>query len=114
MANKVHKNGWYLWSSHGVVLFHIAIHPGCTVAEIAEGLCLTQRTVWGAIGDLRRAEMLHVERRGRKHHYTINMDARFRAPQVGSVRLGTVFGALAEENANGATNHSANGHASAN
>lgn len=99
MANKVHENGWYLWSSHGVVLFHIALHPGCTVAEIAESLCLTPRTVWGAIGDLKRAGMLVIERRGRKHHYNINLQATFRAPRVGNVSLGTVFGALVEEGA---------------
>lgn len=111
MANKVHENGWYIWSSHGVVLFHIALHPGCTVAEIADELCLTQRTIWGAIGDLRRADMLEVERRGRRHFYSVNMDAAFRAPAINSVTLGTLFGAL-EGNGNGTNGaHGVSAHA---
>lgn len=107
MANKVHENGWYIWSSHGVVLFHIALHPGCSVAEIADDLCLTQRTIWGAIGDLRRADMLDVERRGRRHFYSVNMNAVFRAPAINSVTLGTLFGALDGLQMNGS--HVANG-----
>lgn len=94
MANKPHENGWYIWSSHGTVLFYVAIHPGCTIVEIAEGLCLTQRTIWGVVGDLRRAHMLDVERRGRKHHYSVRLDATFRHPTIQSVPLRTLFGKL--------------------
>jgi hypothetical protein len=110
MANKVHENGWYIWSSHGVVLFHIATHPSCTVAEIADELCLTQRTIWGAIGDLRQADMLEVERRGRRHYYRVNMAASFRAPAIKRVTLGTLFGALAGHRTNGSAT-TANGAA---
>ncbi len=74
-----------------MVLFHIAAHPGCTVEEIADDLCLTPRSVWGAIGSLRRANMLDVERRGRRHFYRVNMDADFRAPYVNGIKLGTLF-----------------------
>jgi hypothetical protein len=102
MDSKVHANGWYIWSSHGIVLFHIAAHPGCSVAEIADDLCLTQRTVWGAIGALRRANMLDVERRGRRHFYRVNLKAPFRAPAVEGVTLGTLFGDLPQFATNGA------------
>jgi biotin operon repressor len=88
------QNGWYIWSSRGIVLFHIATHPGCTVEDIADQLCLTQRSVWGAIGSLRRAGMLTIDRRGRRHFYSVNMDARFRAPSLDDVKLGTVFADL--------------------
>jgi len=88
------QNGWYIWSSRGIVLFHIATHPGCTVEDIAGQLCLTQRSVWGAIGSLRRANMLAIEKRGRRHFYRVNMDARFRAPSLDGVKLGTVFARL--------------------
>ena len=113
MANKGHENGWYIWSSHGIVLFHIATHPGCTVVEIADELCLTQRTVWGAIGDLRRANMLEVERRGRRHFYSVNMDAAFLAPAINTVTLGTLFGTLQEHSSNGAREHGPNGRSAA-
>ncbi len=88
------ENGWYIWSSHGSVLFYIALHPGCTITEIADGLVLTRRTIWGVIGDLRRAGMLEVERDGRKHHCSLNLDARFRHPTIKGVALRTLLGSL--------------------
>ncbi len=94
MANKVHENGWYIWSSHGTVLFHVALNPGCTIAEIAEGLCLTQRTIWGVVGDLRRAGMLDITREGRRHRYSVKLDATFRHPTIESVPLRTLFAQL--------------------
>ena len=103
LTTNVSDNGWYLWSSHGVALFYIAINPHCTIAQIAEDLCLTQRTIWGVVGDLRRAEMLHVERVGRRHHYRVNLDATFRHPTIENVSLRTLLGnipaAMAAEDA---------------
>jgi hypothetical protein len=87
-----HDNGWYIWSSHGTVLFYVALNPDCTIPEIADGLCLTQRTIWGVIGDLRRAGMLLVRRAGRRHHYAVNLDATFRHPTIREVPLRTLLG----------------------
>jgi len=86
---------FYLVSSHGAILFHIAVHADCTIDEIAEAMALTQRTVWGLIGDLRRAGMLHVRKQGRRHHYSVNLDAPFLHPTVNGYTLGAVIGQLA-------------------
>jgi hypothetical protein len=98
---KEHTNGtlhnhWYLVSSHGSVLFYIAVHPECTIRQIADDMALTQRTVWGLIGDLRRAGMLNVRRDGRRHHYTVNLDAPFRHPILKDLTLKTVLGELVQ------------------
>jgi hypothetical protein len=87
-------NHWYLVSSHGAVLFYVAVNPGCTIKQIAEDMSLTQRTVWGLIGDLRRADMLRVRREGRRHHYTVNLDAPFRHPVITGIGLRSVLGEL--------------------
>ncbi len=92
-------NHWYLVSSHGAVLFYVAVNPGCTIKQIAEDMSLTQRTVWGLIGDLRRADMLRVHREGRRHHYTVNLDAPFRHPVLRGISLRTVLGGLIEQHA---------------
>ena len=92
-ATMIH-NHWYLVSSHGSVLFYVAVHPECTIRQIADDMSLTQRTVWGLIGDLRRAEMLHVRREGRRHHYTVNLDAPFRHPILNGLTLRVVLGGL--------------------
>jgi len=90
------QNHWYLVSSHGAVLFFVAVNPGCTIRDIAEEMSLTQRTVWGIIGDLRRAEMLHVQRDGRRHHYTVNLEAPFRHPILRNISLRTILGELVD------------------
>ena|SRR3990172_2037390 len=92
-------NHWYLVSSHGAVLFYVAVHPGCTIRQIAEEMSLTQRTVWGLIGDLRRADMLSVRREGRRHHYTVNLDAPFRHPILQGITLRAVLGEVVSRHA---------------
>ncbi|HEX7456141.1 MAG TPA: winged helix-turn-helix domain-containing protein [Candidatus Nanoarchaeia archaeon] len=90
------ENSWYLVSSHGAILFYIAVRPGCTINEIADAMSLTRRTVWGVIGDLRRAGMLHVRKEGRRHFYTVNLDAPFKHPVIGGVKLHTILDGLVE------------------
>ncbi|MFQ5472982.1 MAG: hypothetical protein ACE5FA_08885 [Dehalococcoidia bacterium] len=65
---------WRLLSSHGLALFWISLRPGCTVAEISDGLSLTPRSVWGTVGDLRRAGMVNVRKDGRRHYYSVNYE----------------------------------------
>ena len=89
-------NHWYLVSSHGAVLFYIAVNPDCTIREIADDMALTQRTVWGLIGDLRRADMLIVRREGRRHHYTVNLDAPFKHPTISGLPLRVLMSELVE------------------
>lgn len=88
------ENGWYLWSSHGTVLFYIAANPGSSIQEIADGLSLTTRTIWGIVGDLRRAGMLNVQKEGRRHRYLVNLDAPFRHPTIRDVSLRTLLSEL--------------------
>ncbi len=96
VASPVIHDHWYLVSSHGSILFYIAVHPECTIRQIADDMALTQRTIWGLIGDLRRAGMLHVRRDGRRHHYTVNLDAPFRHPILKGLTLRVVLGDLVE------------------
>ncbi len=90
-------NHWYVVSSHGAVLFYIAVNPDCTIREIADDMSLTQRTVWGLIGDLRRADMLTVRREGRRHHYTVNLEATFKHPTLDGITLHTVMAELVQQ-----------------
>ena len=91
------ENHWYLVSSHGAILFYVAVNPECTIKEIAEAMSLTRRTVWGVIGDLRRAGMLHIRKEGRRHHYTVNMDAPFKHPVLNGFSLRLVLGQLVSQ-----------------
>jgi len=88
------RNHWYLVSSHGSVLFFIAANPDCTISEIVDGMSLARRTVWGLVGDLRRAGMLSVRRAGRQHHYRVNLSGPFLHPTLDGVQLSKVLGGL--------------------
>ena len=87
---------WRLLSSHGFVLFYVGLRPDCTVAEICDGLSLTRRSVWGTLGDLRRAGFVNVRKEGRRHHYTVNLDAPFKHPVLNGFSLRLVLGQLVD------------------
>ena len=87
---------WYCVSAHGSVLVYITVHPDCTIHELTEALFLTPRTVWGLIGDLRRAGMLDARRDGRENHYTANLDAYLAYPGLKTLRLRELLGELAD------------------
>jgi DNA-binding transcriptional ArsR family regulator len=90
-------NDWYHVSSHGAVLFYIALNPGCTTRQISEAMFLTRRTVWGLLGDLRRAGMLCVERQGRRHYYSVDLDGPLLVyPSLKGCRLRSILGKLVE------------------
>ena len=91
------ENHWYLVSSHGAILFYVAVNPECTIKEIAEAMSLTRRTVGGVIGDLRRAGMLHIRKEGRRHHCTVNLDAPFKHPILNGFSLRLVLGQLVDQ-----------------
>ncbi len=88
------KQEWYHVSSHGAVIYWIAAAPDCTTEEIAQALSLARRTVWGIIGDLRRADMLRVRKEGRRHHYTVNPNASLRHPTLKRFTLGAILGGI--------------------
>ena len=87
---------WYLSSSHGAVLFYIAASPDSTIADVAYAMCLTRRTVWGIIGDLRPAGMLLVRKSRRRHHYSVNLDGPFLDPTLRGYTLRPILGDVVE------------------
>jgi hypothetical protein len=95
-AHRYGKRGdWSLLSAQGRVLFYIAVCPDSPVEEIARNLDLTERTVWGVVRDLRSHSLIHLRKRGRRHHYAINLDAPFLHPTIRGLTLRPVLGAIA-------------------
>jgi len=71
-----------IFNPRGKALVHIAANPNCTIPDLADALYLTKRTIWGIIGDLKRAGMIHILREGRCHRYTVNLSAPLPHPSV--------------------------------
>lgn len=88
---------WYLMSTHGVVLLHIARHPDSTLREIADILDLTERRISQIVQDLAGADYLRIDRVGRRSVYTVNQAASMRHPTLLHVRLGDVLDLLMSE-----------------
>jgi len=82
---------WSLLSPQGRVLFYIALRPGTTALAIARAGGHSQRSVWGIIQSLRREGMLHVRKNGRRHHYTVNLDAPLLHPTIHGLTIRPVM-----------------------
>jgi len=91
------RPGWSLLSPQGRVLFHIAVCPDAPVQEIARNRDLTERAVWGVVRDLRRRGMIHLRKRGRRHHYAINLDAPLLHPTIRGLTLRPILGRIAAQ-----------------
>lgn len=92
-----HDVDWSLLSPQGRVLFYVALCPACSVEEIAKALTLTERSVWTIVRSLRRMDMIRYKRDGRRHRYTINLDAPLLTPTIEGLTLRSVLGNLADE-----------------
>jgi hypothetical protein len=78
-------SNWTLLTSHGLVLLYVASKPDATIRQIAGELELSERRVADIILDLSSADLLTVRREGRRNHYTLNPDARFRHQMAASM-----------------------------
>ena len=85
---------WTLLTSHGYVLFFVAAEPDATIRRISDILGLSERRVASILHDLESAGMLRATRAGRRKHYAINPDAKFRHPALSHVPLREVMGPL--------------------
>lgn len=74
------RNGWQLFTSHGLVLISILNNPGRTVREIGLELNLTDRAVAQALTDLENDGYLLRERIGRRTYYHVNEDHNLKYP----------------------------------
>lgn len=88
---------WSLLSAQGRILFYIAFCPRCSVQEIAAALGQTERAVWGIIRDLRRRNMITRRGNGRRHRYSINLDAPLLHPTIHGLTLRPILGRIAEQ-----------------
>ena len=87
--------GWSLLSAQGRVLFHLAACADAPVTEIAQKLGLTERAVWGVVRDLRHNGMILLRKKGRRHHYAINLDAPLLHPTIRGMTLRPILGKVA-------------------
>jgi hypothetical protein len=76
---------WTLVTSHGLVLLYVTSNQDATIREISDAIELTERRVADIIRDLSGAKLVDVKRVGRRNHYKLSPDARFRHPFVADI-----------------------------
>ena len=91
------SNSWTLLNSHGLVLFYVAAYPDSTMREMSGALALTERRIAEIIGDLSEAELIQVNRVGRRNSYSVNQRAAFRHPTLRHITLGQFEELLASQ-----------------
>ncbi len=81
------KDDWYLVTSHGAVLFYVALHPGCTADQVAQVMPVSRLRVMRILSDLSQEEMVRARRDGHRSYYTANSSVRLRHPKLTKYRL---------------------------
>jgi DNA-binding transcriptional ArsR family regulator len=85
---------WSLLSHHGLVLCEVAATGDVTIRDLSDTLGITERHVSRILRDLQDARMLNVRRSGRRNHYSLARNARFRHPRLAHIPLREVMGLL--------------------
>ncbi|MEX0683565.1 MAG: DUF2188 domain-containing protein [Dehalococcoidia bacterium] len=88
---------WSLLSPQGHALFYIALCPDSTATDIARAIGLTERQMWSIIQRLKGGGMLHLRKNGRRHHFTIDLDAPLLHPTIRGLTLRTVVEPLVDQ-----------------
>ncbi|MEO0650739.1 MAG: winged helix-turn-helix domain-containing protein [Planctomycetota bacterium] len=71
---------WTFLSNHAHVLICMATDPDARLRDVAERVGITERAVHNILGDLEREGLVTRERRGRRNHYTLDLDQPLRHP----------------------------------
>jgi DNA-binding transcriptional regulator GbsR (MarR family) len=96
----VSKN-WTLMATHGMVLLHIAANPHATMREMSDCLSMTERRISQVVHDLADANIIEVQRTGRRNVYYVNCDARFKHPALAHLPISRLVNAVSETSGNG-------------
>ena len=82
------RSDWTFLSNHGHVLVCLATDPDALLREVAVKVGITERAVQQIVADLESEGYLTRSRVGRRNHYSVRGDSRFRHPLEGEVRVG--------------------------
>jgi DNA-binding MarR family transcriptional regulator len=88
---------WTILSNHGIVLFHIAANPHSTLRELSDLLGITERQIRRILKDLAAAEIIQIQREGRRNRYSINPNAHLRHPTLSPIPLQRFIAAMTPE-----------------
>ena len=81
MAKATHSvRGWTFLSNHGHVLVQLSRDPDSRIRDIADSVGITERSAQAILADLQKSSYVSISRIGRRNHYQINPNLKFRHP----------------------------------
>jgi predicted ArsR family transcriptional regulator len=86
--------GWTFLTRHAQVLLCIADDPGIRLRDIGARVGVTERAAHRIVGELVAAGYIARERRGRRNHYTVRLQARLPDPLAHEQKVGDLLGIL--------------------
>ena len=87
---------WKFLSNHALVLLCIAEDPGVRLRDIAAAVGITERATHRIVDELAEEGYISRERRGRRNHYTLQVDLPLRAPLLQNRKLADLLALLTE------------------
>jgi hypothetical protein len=85
---------WTFLTRHAQVLLCIADDPGIRLRDIGARVGITERAAHRIVGELADAGYLSRERRGRRNHYTVRLQATLPDPLAHEQNVGDLLGVL--------------------
>ena len=85
---------WTFLTRHAQVLVCIADDSGIRLREIGERVGITERAAHRIVGELAAAGYISRERRGRRNHYTVRLQAPLPDPLAREQKVGALLGVL--------------------
>jgi DNA-binding MarR family transcriptional regulator len=85
---------WTFLTRHAQALLCIADDPGIRLRDIGEQVGITERAAHRIVGELEAAGYISRERRGRRNHYTVRLEARLPDPVAREQNVGDLVGVL--------------------
>jgi DNA-binding transcriptional ArsR family regulator len=82
---------WRVFSNHILILATLALSPSVRVRDVARRLGMSERQVAFIIAELRSQGLISSERRGRRNHYTVHMEAPMPQPGFAGRSLGDIL-----------------------
>jgi predicted ArsR family transcriptional regulator len=87
---------WTFLTRHAQVLLCIADDPGIRLRDIGAQVGITERAAHRIVGELVDAGYISRERRGRRNHYTVRLQATLPDPVAREQNVGDLLGVLTQ------------------
>lgn len=83
---------WTFLSNHGHVLVQVSRNPDARIRDIAEAVGITERRAHMILSDLEDAGYITIARQGRRSHYRVHRNQKFRHPAESAKQIGALLG----------------------